>query len=126
MATYEVTEVKKNDEEIFQHLYEQSSLTFEGTTLDDENLGWLMNWFVENDFLPEGAHLTIFNIKGKTMNDYYELTGRNRYPAKLNIISIPLDQLENIGPLAIARFQLGGRWFDDVVDNNAAREGRND
>lgn len=24
--------------------------------------------------------------------------------------------------LAIPRFEVGGRWFDDVVDNNARRE----
>ena len=27
-----------------------------------------------------------------------------------------------VGKIAIPRFQIGGRWFNDIVDNNARRE----
>jgi hypothetical protein len=47
------------------------------------------------------------------------LSGDNAYHNNLNIVSVT-----NINPMpiALARFEVGGRWFDDVVDNNAMRE----
>lgn len=120
MATYTLV---KATEETLDYLYSESALTFEGTSTDDDNMKWLCNWLVENKFLDEKAHLTIYDVTGKLMNSYYGLTGRNRYKARLNIVCVPLSQLGNIGSLALARFQLGGRWFDDVVSNNARREG---
>ena len=61
-------------------------------------------------------------ISGKTMNEYYNLSGKNAYKDELTIVSIPLNQLNNIDKLAIARFEVGARWFDDIVDNNRNRE----
>ena len=33
-----------------------------------------------------------------------------------------LDDIEDPTKIAIPRFQVGGRWFDDIVDNNRRRE----
>ena len=61
-------------------------------------------------------------LSGKAMNDGYGLTGSNRYPDDLNILVVPLDAFKDPARIVLPRFQLGGRWFDDVVDNNARRE----
>ena len=49
------------------------------------------------------------------MNDKYNLTDNNAYKEDLTIVSVI-----DINPLKIAlkRFSVGGRWFDDIVDNN--------
>jgi hypothetical protein len=53
------------------------------------------------------------------MNEQYGLTGNNAYPKHVNIVSvIDIDQMK----VAIPRFSIGARWFDDIVDNNAHRE----
>ena len=54
---------------------------------------------------------------GKLMNKIYHFTGNDSYPDNLNIVSI----VGNTAPMAIRRFQFGGRWFDDIVDNKTRR-----
>jgi hypothetical protein len=49
------------------------------------------------------------------MNDICKLTGDNAYPEDLNIFSI-----DKFRGLAI---HYGARWMDDIIDNNARREG---
>lgn len=56
------------------------------------------------------------------MNDNYNLTGSNAYPNNLTLISIKTDDIKNLNAIIIPRFEVGGRWFDDIVDNNARRE----
>lgn len=63
-----------------------------------------------------------YHIKGGLMNREYGLTGDNAYQDDLSILYFRLDDMENPNALAIPRFAVGGRWFDDVVDNNARRE----
>ena len=48
-----------------------------------------------------------------------ELPGNNRYPDDLNIVSITNI---NQAKIAIPRFQVGGRWFDDIVNNLKSRK----
>ena len=50
------------------------------------------------------------------MNDYFHLTGSNRYPDDLVIITI--DDYYNV----TIKLLLGARWFDDIVDNNQIME----
>lgn len=61
-------------------------------------------------------------IKGKTMNDVYMLTGNNKYPDDCTIVSIKLEDMENSMAVVIPRFNIGARWLDDIVMNNATRE----
>ena len=56
------------------------------------------------------------------MNTKYGLTESNAYPDNLNILSIKLEDLKDPNKLAIPRFEIGGRWFNDIVDNNARRQ----
>lgn len=105
------------------NLYEENALTFEGTTITEDNLTWLVNWLKDHNC--EMKHYDFYVIAGKLMNDFYELTGDNAYPESLTILTIKLSDLTNVGAICIPRFELGGRWFNDVVDNNAMREKNN-
>ena len=55
------------------------------------------------------------------MNEQYGLTGTNAYKDDLPIVSFSLKDFD-ARPITFIRFGFGGRWFDDVVDNNARRE----
>ena len=80
----------------------------------------LKNEFLEHLF--EFTDEVVYIITGKFMNDSYGLTESNAYPNDLTIQAIPLNIVENAAALVIARFEIGGRWFDDIVANNARRE----
>ncbi|MBR6401780.1 MAG: hypothetical protein IKS48_00185 [Eubacterium sp.] len=107
-----VTEMHTLDE-----FYEDWSLTFTGVIKDEIPL-YL-------DFLDEHGGLKnrdYYTFTGKLMNDYYCLTGSNRYADDLNFLVIRLSSLKNIAETSVARFGLGGRWFTDIVDNNSSRQ----
>ena len=100
------------------NLYNQSALTWEGTSTDKENLNAIKDWLNQYGALENGEP-TFHIISGKLMNDAYGLTGDNAYPDDLSIISVTnINQAKVI----IVRFRVDGRWFDDIVDNNARRE----
>ena len=109
---YEVTEPK-----MFDEFYEDWSLTFLGVI--EKEVPLYQNFINENGGLNDEDY---YIASGKQMNDYYNLTGDNRYPDDLTILIIKQKSIGNIGKIAIPRFQIGGRWFTDVVDNNARRE----
>ena len=102
-----------------QALRRGSALTFEGFALSDDNVASLKGW-VERFTKFTNERLQV--ISGAQMNRWYGLTGDNVYPDDLNIVCIDLHDLEDPLALAIPRFSVGGRWLDDVVDNNLARE----
>lgn len=116
---YTLQEVTKKYQLDF--LYGEDALTIEGFKADDENLIELIKWLKEKGAKPQD-NLNIFVIKGGFMNDSYGLTGDNRYPNDLTIVSIPLSELRHFQATILARFEIGGRWFSDVVANNARRE----
>lgn len=100
-------------------LYNESALTWEGLLADDEGLKAVKNWLEEHDAILDNTEPTAHIIKGELMNEVYGLKGNNAYPNDLTILSITgIDQMK----VALRRFQVGGRWFDDIVDNNARRE----
>lgn len=105
----------------FEQLYNESAFTIEGCG------GELKEWMEGiNKLLAEkeiGQVETFYTFEGKDMNCYYELTGSNRYPDDLTFLSFPLDNLD-INKLAMFKMQFGARWFDDIVENNKRREGR--
>lgn len=100
-------------------LYNESALTWEGLTTDEENLNDVKNWLSANGAIIEGKEPIFHIITGELMNDTYGLTDTNAYDDELAIVSVT-----NINSMAVclARFSVGGRWFDDIVDNNARRE----
>ena len=115
-----MNKIQVTDRATLDELYKDSAFTIEGFAPNDENLGELAEWvkrltaFKREDF---------YIIEGKTMNRVYHLTGNNAYPmTDCTLVCIKLSDLEKPLALTIPRFQIGGRWFDDVVDNNAHRE----
>ena len=122
MSRYEVVEA---DSAKLDDLYNGSSLTFEGCTTDKENLDYLYNWLKELGAIKEGI-LPIYTYKGSLMNEKYGLTGTNKYPNDLNFITVMLEDINYSNDLAFKRFEIGGRWFDDIVNNNTMREERTD
>lgn len=115
-------EIKRCNSSDIDELYNGSALTFEGTTVDDDNLKWLINWFESYDC--KMINEDFYVITGKQMNEKYHLTGDNAYKNELTILCIKLDDLSNVKNIIMPRFEIGGRWFDDVVDNNISREQR--
>lgn len=95
--------------ETLKMLYDSSALTIEGLAL--ESIEELANWIDQHGGIKDNPEF--FVIDGKTMNDEYGTD----YPDDLNVVCLPLDYVKSIPMLAIPRFSIGGRWFDDIVDN---------
>lgn len=106
-----VTVVNK---EGIEALANKSALTLEG--LSEESIPDFDEWIKHYTSTDEAVYHV---ISGKLMNDSYHLTGSNRYPDDLTIVSV--DGID-LGPVTIPRFQIGGRWLDDVIQNNLMRE----
>lgn len=108
-------------EKDLEDLYNDNSLTIEGLREDS------IHDFVDDfEFLmrEEISCLDVYVTKGALMNRTYGLTGTNAYPDDLSIVSIKLENFREgaLGHVAMKRFSCGGRWFNDIVDNNARRE----
>jgi hypothetical protein len=98
-------------------LYDTSALTWEGLDASPASLEQVIQWM---NGLGVDTCKAVFNIvQGAVMNTLYGLTGTNAYPKRLTIVSVTGIQVEK---LVIPRFQVGGRWFDDIVDNNRQRQ----
>lgn len=97
--------------------YDGSALTLEGLDLD--SLDDYANYLDRECGLKDGAVFHV--IDGNEMDDFYMLSGKNAYPGDLHIVVIKLSDLVNPNAIIMKRFSFGGRWFDDVVDNNARR-----
>ena len=101
------------------NLYNQSALTWEGMSADEENLQAITNWLGRNGATSFNRSPIFHIITGKLMNAVYGLAGNNAYPNDCTLVSVTgIDQMK----IVIPRFEVGGRWFDDIVDNNARRE----
>lgn len=111
--------INVSTKEQLDNLYNQSALTWEGMATDEENLNAIKEWLSEHGATLEYIEPTLHIITGDLMNVIYNLTGRNAYPDDLSILSVTDI---NQGKIAIPRLSVGGRWFDDIVDNNARRE----
>lgn len=95
------------------NLYNHSAFTIEG--LAEDSIPDLIKWLEDNKALTNENPI-VYVTKGKVMNTEYGLMGNNAYNDDLTIVSVV-----NINQMIIAlkRFSVGGRWFDDIVDNNA-------
>ena len=111
--------INVSSKEQLDSLYNQSALTWEGLTSDEENLNAVKEWLNENGAIIADTEPTFHIITGELMNTAYGLTDSNAYADDLTLVSVT--DIE-IGKIILARFQVGGRWFDDVVDNNVRRE----
>ncbi|MCR5414323.1 MAG: hypothetical protein K6F50_06310 [Kiritimatiellae bacterium] len=108
------------DKEGLDALYKDSAFTIEGLAANAENLKELADWVKRHTpFKTERAYVA----SGALMNRVYGLTGTNAYPEDdCTLVAIKLSDLEKPLALAVPRFEIGGRWFDDIVDNNRWRE----
>ena len=101
-------------------LYEDWSLTIEGFAPDEKNLKELLDWVKE---LTPLKREDVYTIEGSVMNRMYGLTGTNAYPeTDCTLVCVKLADMENHKAVIYPRFQIGGRWFYDIVENNARRE----
>lgn len=113
--------VQVTTREQLQTLYDNSAFTIEGLSTDEENLNDLKEFIKQYGAWQDDSEIWI--TKGKFMNEVYRLTGDNAYPDDCSIVSaMNVDLMKLVFP----RFQVGGRWFDDIVANNASREEEDD
>ena len=112
-----IIQCKESD---LKELYDDSALTMEGLNADEDNLKAFADWLEEHGCKMKTDDFYV--IKGALMNRFYHLTGDNAYKDELTIVCIKLSDLSDVHKIVTARFEIGGRWFDDVVENNLARE----
>ena len=98
--------IKVETKEQLKALNDCSAMTWEGLIEEDFSAALDMCG-------AEGAKGYV--TTGKVMNEICHLTGNNAYPDDLTIFSI-----DKYKGLAI---MFGARWLDDIVSNNADREG---
>ena len=98
--------IKVETKEQLKELYTCSAMTWEG--LIEEDFETALNMCG-----AEGAKGYV--TKGAVMNKICKLTGSNAYPDDLDIFSI-----DKFKGLAI---MYGARWMDDIIANNADRQG---
>ena len=97
-------------------LYNNSAFTIEG--LAEESIPDLIKWLEENTTFT-ADEVIVYVTKGYIMNLAYDLVEDNAYNDDLTIVSIiDIDSMK----IALKRFSIGGRWFDDIVDNNTMRK----
>lgn len=101
-----------NTRDELDELYKGSALTIEGLDDSDESLNRYTEWLNKNVGGFKGEP-EFYVIHGETMNAEYGAY----YPDDLNIVCVKLDCFIKFGLLAVKRFQIGARWFDDVVNN---------
>ena len=98
--------IKVETKEQLKALNDCSAMTWEG--LIEEDFGAALDMCG-----AEGAKGYV--TTGKVMNEICHLTGNNAYPDDLTIFSI-----DKYKGLAI---MFGARWMDDIISNNADRDG---
>ena len=112
--------IKVEKKEQLDALYEDWSLTIEGLKPDEENLKEFLDWVRE---LTPLKREDVYTIEGAVMNREYNLTGTNAYPdTNCTLVCVKLADMEKPKAVTIPRFQIGGRWFTDIVSNNERRE----
>ena len=118
----EINRIYVNSKDQFEKLYKSNALTLLGLDDTDKNLYSFAKWI--KDLSEISNPLNMYIIKGKQMNEQYGLSGNNKYPNEFRIVCVELEDIKQAEKIVIPRFQISGRWFNDVVDNDVRREGR--
>lgn len=100
--------------EMIEELKNGSALTWEG--LSEDSFQDALDWINEVGGLKNDI---CYTWDGRLFNESYGLTGSNAYPDDCTFFCVPLSSIVNVSKIAVARFQVGGRWLDDIIDNNA-------
>lgn len=103
--------------EKFDDFYNGSALTFAGMLPEEAQL--YVDYFKENGAVVD-EEIDGYIYNGEQMNTRYHLTGDNAYPSDIHFLTIPLKAFKT--NVALLRMGIGGRWFDDIVDNNVRTE----
>lgn len=109
-----------SSKEEIEMLKSDSALTLIGLVADEENLTAFMEWVKQ---YTEMKTETVYVISGKLMNESYDLRGTTRYRNNLNIVSIKLSDMVDPAKIVIPRFNIGGKWMDDIIENNISNNG---
>lgn len=111
------------DELKIRQLEENSAFTWEGMTLDSENINAIADVFVEKQLVCAQTEEIIGYIwYGCTMNSLYNLHNDNQYPDDLPFLCFDRKSFNGSGNLNVFKMMVGARWLDDIVANNAVRE----
>lgn len=113
----QIENVKVTSIATLDELYKESALTIIGLAV--ESIPDFVEW-VES--FTELINRRVYIVSGETMNSYCGNTGNNAYANDLNLVAIKLSDMKNYEKIVMPRFTVGGRWFDDIVDNNRRRE----
>ena len=111
------TEIIACDETKLEELVEGSALTLEG--LAESSIDEFLDWI---EGLTKLKVRRAYVTKGSTANSAWGLTGDNAYPDDASLVSVKLDDMEDYKKVVMPRFQIGGRWMDDIKDNSLRRE----
>ena len=93
------------------HLYNTSALMVEGVS--ECGIPKFYDWLRSKTALKKDI---LYQIKGKTLNETYNLTGRRAYNDNVNIIAVPLTVIYDRQSIANSKYEINARWFNDVVD----------
>lgn len=115
-----INKILVTSKEQLDELYNSSALTLVGLENSDECINQFVDWIKE--YSEVSNPLNIYIISGNTMNKQYNLTGNNRYDNDLTIVSIKNQDIKQLMRVVIPRLEIGGCWFDDIVNNNIWRE----
>ena len=113
------------DENKIRELEQESAFTWEGMTLDQDNIDEIAGIFVNEQLVEsETEEITGYIWYGRTMNTLYHLSGENQYPDDLPFLSFDNKCFNGPGNLSVFKMMIGARWLDDIVRNNALNEER--
>jgi hypothetical protein len=100
----------KPQEEVFKEVIEYVGVADSEKALLDELIERL-----KVPYAKPQEEAIVYVIPCKLMNDVYGLTDDNAYPDDLFIISV--SNINSV-PISVPMRKIGGRWFNDIVDNN--------
>jgi len=115
-----INKILVKDKEQLDELYNSSAFTLIGLESSDESIKGLIDWIKE--YSEVSNPLNVYITSGGTMNKEYNLSGENMYKNNLTIVSIKNQDIKQLMRIVVPRFEIGGRWFDDIVNNDLWRE----
>ena len=111
------------DEAKIRELERASALTWEGMSLDQENIDAIANAFIEAQLVKkETDEINGYIWYGRTMNSLYDLHGDNQYQDDLSFLCFDIKSFNGSGNLNVFKLSVGARWLDDIVRNNSIKE----
>ena len=115
--TKKIEQIHVFSAEDLKALYDDSALTMTGLKVESipDFVGWVEGY-------TKLLRRRVYVVSGKVMNTYCGNTGDNAYADDLNLVAIKLSDIADYTKIVLPRFQVGGRWFDDIVDNNRRHE----